>query len=212
MESKTTYRFETPAYPGNILYVNPIGRYSCTNDCLFCSRPRNKGEVGKPNIYEKKAGSSLFLPQSPSVKQMVDEIHEKIRPDDKEVAIIGLGEPLIYLPKVAEVLRRIKNAFGIKTRVDTNGLVKCMYKNPTQLLEDSRLDEIRISLNATNEEYYNRLCRPRFKNAFPNLTSFVRECANSRINTLTSFLTGFEAEGLQERTEEELAQFAISLE
>ncbi|MBW2982592.1 radical SAM protein, partial [Candidatus Woesearchaeota archaeon] len=142
-----TYRFETPKYPGNILYVNLITGYSCTNDCLFCSRPRTKKDIGKPNIYEKKAGSFLYLSKSPTVEEVMCSIDSEIKEDDQEIAIIGLGEPLIYLPKVVEVIRIVKEKYDIKTRIDTNGLVKCLYENPTEILEKSGLDEIRISLN-----------------------------------------------------------------
>ena len=53
---RITYRFETPVYPSNILYVNVISQYHCTNNCRFCSRPRN-GIPDSDNIYEKKAGT-----------------------------------------------------------------------------------------------------------------------------------------------------------
>ena len=202
-----TYRFETPAYPGNILYVNLIENYNCVNDCLFCSRPRTEADIGKPNIYERKARSFLHLGKTPTIKQIMDSIESEIRDDDQELAIIGLGEPLIYLPKVAEVVRRAKEKYDVKTRVDTNGLVKCIYENPTELLEKSGLDEIRISLNAVNEQEYNQLCRPRFSDAFAKLIEFIKECNNTSIDTYVSFVIGFD----NKRTKQEYKEFALSL-
>lgn len=211
MKGKIAYRFETPVYPGNIVYVNLIANYSCINDCLFCSRPRSKEDIGKPNIYEKKAESFLHLSKAPSIKEILKSIGLIIKDSDKEIAIIGLGEPLIYLPKVIEIIKKIKKKYNIKIRIDTNGLVKCMYKNPTEKLEKSGLDKIRISLNAINEKEYNKLCRPKFDNAFQNLISFIKECVNSKINTYVSFVIGFEAEGVKKRTKKEFKQFALSL-
>ncbi len=211
MTGKIAYRFETPAYPGNVLYVNLVANYSCINDCLFCSRPRDKEEFGKPNIYEKKAESSLFLPKSPSIDEIMDSINSEIREDDQELAIIGLGEPLIYLPKVVDVIKRVREKYGVRTRVDTNGLVKSMYENPTEQLVEAGLDEIRISFNAVTEEEYNQLCRPKVKNAFPNLVDFVRECASSEIDTSVSFVVGFHQEGMRRRTNQEYVDFALSL-
>lgn len=205
------YRFETPAYPGKILYVNIIPGYSCINDCLFCSRPRNESEVGKPNIYETKAGVSLFLSRSPTMDEIMESIAAKIKPDDKEVAIIGLGEPLLYLPKVVEVIRKVKLRYAVKTRIDTNGLVKCLYNNAAIQLADAGLDEIRISVNAVNESEYNALCRPKVRNAFQNLTKFVQECISAGIDTYSSFVMGFAHEGIVMRNSEEYAQFAASL-
>lgn len=211
MKGKIAYRFETPVYPGNILYVNLVGNYRCVNDCLFCSRPRNKEEIGKPNIYEKKAGSFLFLPKAPSIDEIMDSIHAEIKEDDAELAIIGLGEPLIYLPKVVEVIRQVKNKYNIKTRIDTNGLVKCMYQNPVGQLEQAGLDEIRISLNAINEPEYNQLCQPQFKEAFCQLVSFVKECLNSSIETKVSFVTDFKSQEVSTRNLEEYIAFAAFL-
>ncbi|MBU2561812.1 MAG: radical SAM protein [Nanoarchaeota archaeon] len=211
MKGKIVYRFETPVYPANILYVNLIASYSCVNDCLFCSRPRDEKQIGKPNIYERKAGSFLFLPQNPSIDKVMGSIESEIRQDDSELAIIGLGEPLIYLPKVVEVIRRVKERYGIRTRVDTNGLVKCMYDDPADRLREAGLDEIRISLNAINEPEYEMLCQPKLTNAFPNLIGFVRECVDSGIDTYVSFVVGFERERIRKRTKEEYARFAESL-
>lgn len=211
MKGKIAYRFETPIYPANILYVNLVANYNCVNDCLFCTRPRNENEIGKLNIYEKKAGSFLFLPTKPSIDKIMDSINAEIKEDDVELAIIGLGEPLVYLPTVAEVIRKVKEKYNIRTRVDTNGLVKCMYDDPAEQLADVGLDEVRISLNAINEEEYVKLCKPKFRDAFSNLTSFIRECVNSSIDTHVSFVVGFNADGITQRTNEEYKSFALSL-
>ena len=210
---KIAYRFETPIYPGHIVYVNLVDNYKCVNNCSFCTRPRTKKDIGKPNIYEQKAGTSLYLKKSPTVDQIMKAVSSETKEGDQEVAIIGLGEPLIYLPKVAEAIRRIKEKYNIKTRLDTNGLVKCMYPNedPAKLLKQSGLDEIRISLNAINKTEYNQLCRPRFEDAFENLVSFIQECKNSGIDTYVSFVINFEANGLTQRTKQEYQKFATSL-
>jgi wyosine [tRNA(Phe)-imidazoG37] synthetase (radical SAM superfamily) len=86
-----------------------------------------------------------------------------------------------------------------------------MYENPVSQLEQAGLDEIRISLNAVDEQEYNQLCRPKFKDAFQNLVSFVKECASSSIETYVSFVIGFQRDGVKTRTREEYAQFAKSL-
>ena len=201
------YRFETPVYPGNIVYVNLVANYSCTNDCLFCSRPRTKEDIGKANIYEKKAASFLFLPKSPSVEEIMGSIEKVIKPDDEEVAIIGLGEPLIYLEKVVDVIGQVKDNYSVKIRVDTNGLVNCMYDNVVQKLEEIGLDEIRISLNAINEEEYNALCNPKFEDVWEQLIGFIKECDKSKIDTQVSFVVGFD----EKRSKEEYVDFANSL-
>ncbi len=212
-EGKIAYRFETPIYPGDIIYVNLVDKYNCVNNCEFCSRPRTEKDIGKPNIYEQKAGTSLYLKKSPTTEQVMKAIESEIKEGDQEVAIIGLGEPLIHLQKVTEVIKQIREKFNIKTRLDTNGLVKCMYpnENPAELLKDAGLDEIRISLNATNNEEYSRLCHPKYKNAFENLIIFIKECQNLGIDTHVSFVINFKTEKAFSKTRLEYENFAISL-
>lgn len=205
-EGSIVYRFKTPSHPGKILYVNMIGRYGCWNDCLFCGRPRldpteDSEDSGgwRPNIYEEKAGTSLYLPKAPSAVTVLDAIKSGIKPDDEEIAIIGLGEPLMELPKVCQVIRGIKGTYGVDkigTRVDTDGLVKCVYPEPVKRLEDSGLDEIRISINAVNGDDYLHLCRPKFGtvHVFDQLVEFVRDCVSSSMLTKASFVLGFEGE------------------
>ncbi len=200
------YRFNTPALGTNTLYVNMISRYGCWNDCLFCGRPRLDPIEGsdvsggwRQNIYEEKAGTSLYLPKAPSVLTVLDAIHDMIKPGDDEIAIVGLGEPLKDLPGVCGVIRGIKGMYGVSeigTRVDTDGLVKCVYPEPAKRLEDAGLDEIRISVNAVNGEDYVRLCRPTLCSslAFGRLIDFVKDCVSSSIITKASFVVGFECD------------------
>ncbi|NQT49198.1 radical SAM protein [Candidatus Kuenenbacteria bacterium] len=212
-EGKIAYRFETPIYPGNIVYVNLVDNYKCVNDCEFCSRPRTQEDVGKPNIYEQKAGTSLHLKKSPSTEQVMQALESEMRDDDQEVAIIGLGEPLIHLQKVAEVIKQIKEKYDKKTRLDTNGLAKCIHpdKDSAKLLKEAGLDEIRISLNATDEEEYRNLCKPKYKNAFDKLLEFIRECQDLGIDTHVSFVINFESDNVASKSRQDYEDFAISL-
>ncbi|MBU0959007.1 MAG: radical SAM protein [Nanoarchaeota archaeon] len=214
-KGKIAYRFETPFYPGNILYVNLIKNYSCVNNCRFCGRPRNKKEIGKPNIYEKKANSFLYLSKSPSEKLVIEKIKEEIKKNDKEIAFIGLGEPLIYLDKVGRIIKKLKKKYPkIKTRIDTNGATREINENPLKVakkLKVAGLDEIRISVNAINEKEYNKLCRPKFKDAFNNLTKFVKKCNKNGINTCVSFILNFRQGGIKSRPKKDYVKFALSL-
>jgi len=204
MQEKIVYRFETPVYPGDILYINLIEKYSCINDCLFCFRPRTKEDVGKPNIYEKKAGSFLYLEKSPSIEELQKAIKKELKENDKEIAIIGLGEPLLYANKVIALVNWIKSNYNLKVRIDTNGVCD---KNIVSKLENAGLDEIRISLNAIDEKSYNQLCRPKVTNGFNLHIEFVKACVNSNINTYVSFVIGFRLS----KTKEEYLEFAKSL-
>jgi TatD family-associated radical SAM protein len=208
-----TYRFETPAYPGNILYVKAVTQYQCTNDCLFCSRPRN-GVQDKENIYERKAGTSLYIAKTPTIDEVMKSIDQNIKDDDEELVLIGLGEPLINLNLVLGVIKRTKAKYEIRTRVDTDGVLNGKYDNLAERLEKTGLDRINISLNAINEREYNALCQPKLKESYQNLLDFIRDCNASPIDTFVSFVVDFvdENTGIKTRPKEEYIEFAKSLE
>jgi len=210
-EGSLVYRFETPAHPGNILYVNPVHRYQCTNECMHCGRPSLETEGWRPNIYEQKAGTSLFLDRIPSAEEVRRAISCKIKPDDSEVAIIGLGEPLIRLPLALDVIRFAKDGYHVSTRVDTNGQAGIMYKSPAVKLAQAGLDEARVSVNAINEPEYVALCRPQFKGAFGKVIEFVHGCIDAGIRTKASFVTGFDDGTVKTRSGDDYLEFAASL-
>ena len=215
MKGSIVYRFETPIYLSSILYVNLIQKYSCINNCRFCGRPRNKRDIEKPNIYEKKAKSFLYLEKSPKVETVLKEINKKLKKEDKEIAFVGLGEPLIYLSKIIDVTKKLKKKYpNIKIRVDTNGATKAINENPLQVaksLEKAGLDEIRVSVNAINKEEYNKLCRPKFKDSFNNLIRFVRTLNESKIDTYISFVVGFSDKIVKTRPKKDYIKFAKKL-
>ena len=215
MKGKIVYRFETPVYPANILYINLIKNYSCVNNCRFCGRPRSKKDIGKPNIYEKKANSSLYLKESPTEKEVLTEIKKKIKKDDEEIAFIGLGEPLIYLDKILKITKELKIRYPkIRIRVDTNAATSKINENPTKVAEDlekAGLDEIRISLNAINQKEYNNLCRPLFNNAFNKIKQFIKALSKTKIKTCVSFVVGFQDEKVKTRPKKDYIKFAQSL-
>jgi TatD family-associated radical SAM protein len=211
MQGKVLYRFSTPIYPGNIVYTNLVKKYACPNNCRFCSRPRSGKTTNKPNIYETKAGVSLYLARSPSAETVLKQLQSTIKKGDREIAFVGLGEPLTQFSKLLKILRGIKKRYAISTRLDTNGVLRGHHPEAARQLKHAGLDEIRISLNAINATEYQTLCRPSVKNAFFHLTQFIKECTKEGINTKVSFVTGFNAPGIKNHPKTELLNFAHTL-
>jgi len=223
IEGKVTYRFATPIDPkGDILYVNVVPEYSCVNSCRFCSR--TDAMQGLPNIYEKKAGANLYLAKAPSVEEVVREVQRNMTRRTKEVAFVGLGEPLLQFELVRDSIAGIRSkGYRRNVRIDTNGLVKNWYgpfafeclelidRSPARELKQAGLDEIRISVNATSEEEYQNLCRPRYENVFEGLCEFVRDCIGKGIDTKASFVTDFDDGKVKTRSGDEYRAFASSL-
>ena len=212
--SSFVYRFATPYDPNaRILYVNVIPGYSCPNDCRFCSR--KDAIEGKANIYERKSRTRLWLQKAPSVEEVMHELDMERERDAKEIAFVGLGEPLLQFELVRHIIAKIKidwNGLGGKIRIDTNGLVRCWYEgNPARELNEAGLDEIRVSVNAINRKDYVAISRSRYEHAFEKLCEFVRDCIEAGIRTRTSFVVGFDDGIVKTRTKEEYLGFAITL-
>ena len=209
MSANMVYKFATPYDPkATVLYVNIVPRYFCTNSCRFCSR--KDAIQGRPNIYEKKAGTNLWLPKAPMFEDVVRDLEVRRTVETTEIAFVGLGEPLLQFELVRNIITSIgTDGFQGKVRIDTNGLVKCWRKNdPAQELQKAGLDEIRISVNAVGSDEYTSISRPKQRDAFEKLCEFVRDCIKNGIDTYLSFVVGFDDGEVKTRTAEEYQKFA----
>jgi TatD family-associated radical SAM protein len=230
-KGRIAYEFSTPFHKRRTLYLNVIPEYSCVNSCRFCSR--KNAILEKENIYEKKAGTSLYLPQAPAVEEVMQEANGKIRKGlfggTRELAFVGLGEPLLEFGLVADTISALRaDGFRGRIRVDTNGLVNCwrgdvvfgcfeiFRRNPAEELKKAGLTDIRISLNAVNAQDYYELCRPEWGEdkaewIFGKLCTFITDCIRVGINTAVSFVVGFNDGEVKTRSEDDYRDFALSL-
>lgn len=150
-------------YKGN-LYLNITNR--CTNKCTFCMR----------NFSYVFVGYDLKLEREPTWEEIIENVFKNYS-GEKEVIFCGIGEPLIRLDDVLAVAKELKKHFQVPIRVDTNGQAKLLYPGRDVVKELFEVtDAISISLNAENEEKYNRLCRPQFSDAYKKMIKFAKEC------------------------------------
>lgn len=205
------YSFSSPHRRGRkTLYVNSVGRFSCVNSCRFCSR--EDAIRGKPNIYEKKAGTNLYLPKAPSAEAILLLARECIsRNPIDEIVFVGLGEPLLNFPAVRDSIRGLRSlGYSGKISLDTNGAV-ARWKNMPKQLKKAGMDSVRISVNAINAAEYSLLCRPSKKDAFSNVCSFLRGCLDCGIEAFASFVVGFDDGEARTREPEDYLSFAVGM-
>lgn len=170
------------------ILVNFVPKGECTNNCVFCT----------PNIPAMKEAvhGEVLLEREYPVGQMVRAVVNAYKqgPDCSEIIITGtVGEPLLYLEKLLKFIPAVKHKVLLPVRLNTNGqasLTAPEYspQEVCELLERAGLDAVAISLNATSEEDYNRLCRPMKQGAFGSALDFVRASNQSGINTFVSFV------------------------
>lgn len=144
----------------NSLYLNITNR--CTNSCSFCVK-----------LYtDFVKGHKLRLSYEPSEEEIKNAIGNPLH--YKEVVFCGYGEPLLRFDTVKNISRWIKQKNGF-VRINTNGHGNLI--NGRNILPELQtiVDSISVSLNAHDEETYNRICRPIFKNTFPEVINFIKE-------------------------------------
>lgn len=142
------------------LYLNITNR--CTNECTFCIRFHTD--------YVK--GHNLRLTDEP----IEEEIKAAIKDPSqyKEVVFCGLGEPLLRLDLVKSIALWIKHHGG-RVRINTNGHGNLIHGRNILPELQGIVDSMSISLDAQDEETYNKICRPTFNNAFQGVLSFIKE-------------------------------------
>lgn len=152
----------------NSVYMNITNRCPCS--CVFCIRSNGDG-----------LGSSdcLWLKKDPTLDEIKQEIDSFDFSPYKEVVFCGYGEPTEALDNLIESAKYLKEKYGLKIRLNSNGLSDLINHKPTAKLLGSVVDSISISLNAPNADRYHKVSRSRYgTEAFPALLKFAEECKN----------------------------------
>jgi len=142
------------------LYLNITNR--CTNRCGFCIRLQTN--------YVK--GHNLRLEKEPSTEEIITAIGEPS--SYREIVFCGYGEPFLRLDVVKDVSAWIKQRGG-KVRINTNGHGNLIHGRNILPELDGLVDRLSISLDAENEEIYEKICMPAYKEAFQGAISFIKE-------------------------------------
>ena len=160
----------TPSLDDVIAYTLHGNRYlnittACTLRCAFCPKFNKVWDVQGHNLkLSNKAG--------PSVDEIMAEVGDPLA--FNEIVFCGLGESTLRWDVMLEVARRLK-ARGATIRLNTDGLANLVYEKDVTPEMFGLIDALSISLNAHNEEVYNRHCRPKKEGAFDSMLQFTRK-------------------------------------
>lgn len=147
----------------NGLYVNMTNKCPCR--CTFCLRQTRD---------EMEGSGSLWLEREPSVDEVKAEFDKFDMSKYEEVVFCGFGEPTERLDDLLEVAAYIKEKFGSKTRINTNGLADLIHGKDTAPLLEGKIDTVSISLNTPNKQRFYELTRNRFGiDAFDAMLKFA---------------------------------------
>jgi len=169
MTNNYVYEFE------NNLYINLTNR--CPNNCEFCIR----------NIKDGVNGSELWLLKEPTYQELIDDLAMYPLSKYEEIVFCGFGEPMCALSMISQIGPYLKNK-GMKLRINTNGLGNLINKrNDVPKLISKYIDFVSVSLNASDPDTYQEICRSKFgKDAFYAMLDFTKGCVEAGIDTTMS--------------------------
>ncbi|MCU7958493.1 MAG: TatD family nuclease-associated radical SAM protein [gamma proteobacterium symbiont of Bathyaustriella thionipta] len=162
----------------NSLYLNITDR--CTLACTFC--PKHNGSL-------QVKGYDLTLEHRPAYAEIIQAIGNP--QDYDEVVFCGYGEPTLRFKLLIKVASWIKKHGG-HTRVNTDGLANRVNKRNV-LPEMARvIDALSVSMNAQNEEVYNRHCVPALAGSFQDMLAFLKQAPDYIQQVSASAIEGLE--------------------
>ncbi|MBF0253288.1 MAG: YchF/TatD family DNA exonuclease [Candidatus Omnitrophica bacterium] len=159
---------EEIAYPiRDSLYINLTNR--CTNNCTFCTR----------DTSDFVKGHNLKIDKEPSYEEVLEAI--STYSEYKEIVFCGFGEPTMRLDMVKKIAAHYK-ATGIKTRLTTNGEGDIINGRSIASEIAGLIDKTSVSLNAPDEELYNKICQPEFGfGTYDKVIEFIKNCIKNKI-------------------------------
>lgn len=164
-------RSNTFAYiVGENIYLNITNR--CTNDCTFCLRNNGDAAYGS---------NPLWLEHEPTAEEVIEQVNGIFFENCQSFVFCGYGEPTCRFGVLVEVAKQLKKAYPeISIRLNTNGQSELInsYKDTERLF--GLIDSVSISMNSSNENDYDSLCRPVFgKKAYMAMIEFGKHCVGN---------------------------------
>lgn len=149
----------------NEVYVNLTNKCDCS--CTFCIRSHKDGVGDADTLWHKK---------DPALEEVTAAMDAFDFVGYQELVYCGYGEPTCALENLVASAKYAKEKYGIKVRINTNGLGNLYNgKDIVPELMDA-VDVVSISLNAPDEKKYMEVTRPQFENAFQGMLDFASEC------------------------------------
>lgn len=163
---------------GNKRYIN-LGKH-CTLKCTFCPKTQGSWDVHEYNLSLNKQ------PKGEDIIPLIGDPKEF-----EEVVFCGYSEPTLRLKELLIVAEHIKKQGG-RVRVNTDGLANLVHKRNILPEMAKCVDALSISMNAQNEDIYNKHCQPGLPNAFDAMLDFVEESVKYIDDVTATAIDGLE--------------------
>ena len=150
------------------VYANITNKCDCR--CRFCIRNTEDAVGDAENLWHKV---------DPTVEEIKKAMDEFDWTGYDELVYCGYGEPTCALDKLIDTAKYAKEKYGVKIRLNTNGLANLYHKTNIIPKLAGIVDTVSVSLNAPDKETYMDVTRPAFEDAFEGLQKFI--CDSKKI-------------------------------
>lgn len=148
------------------LYLNITNECPCK--CVFCIRDK---------IETLGTASEMWHEKQPSFEDIKAAFDGFDKTKFNEVVFCGYGEPTCAFDNLVKTAKYIKEKYGYKIRVNTNGLGNLINKRDITPELCEIADMISISLNAPDAERYLKITRNDFGiDSFDAMLDFTKKC------------------------------------
>ncbi len=154
------------------LYLNITN--DCPCKCVFCIRDK---------METLGSASEMWHEKNPDFEDIKDALDNFDVSGYSEAVFCGYGEPTCAFDNLIKTAKYIKEKYGFRIRVNTNGLGNLINKRDitTELCEIA--DVISISLNAPNAQRYLQVTRNDFGiESFDAMLDFTTKCVEKNAN------------------------------
>ncbi|EEO28558.1 TatD family nuclease-associated radical SAM protein [Oxalobacter paraformigenes] len=158
-------------------YLNLTNRCGILR-CAFCPKFNGAWSVKE---YDMR------LHHYPSADELVEAAGNPA--DYKEIVFCGMGESTMRLEVMLEVARRLREK-GARLRLNTNGLGNLINGRDVAPEIAALIPTISVSLNAQDEETYNRHCRPKDPRAYASVLEFVESARKAGADVTVTAIDG----------------------
>ena len=150
----------------NNIYVNMTNK--CPYSCTFCLR-QTMDRIGESD--------RLWLEREPSLQEVCDEFNKFNMDEYNEVVFCGFGEPTERFDDLIKVAAFVKEKYGKKIRINTNGVGSLINGRDIAPEMKGLIDTVSISLNNPHKDEYLSLVRSKFgERSFDAMLDFAKEC------------------------------------
>lgn len=150
----------------NNIYVNMTNK--CPYSCTFCLR-QTMDRIGESD--------RLWLEREPSLQEVCDEFNKFNMDEYNEVVFCGFGEPTERFDDIIKVAAFVKEKYGKKIRINTNGVGSLINGRDIAPEMKGLIDTVSISLNNPHKDEYLSLVRSKFgEQSFDAMLDFAKEC------------------------------------